>query len=55
MNAVEMGPLLFTDAAASKVKSLIEEEGNPELKRVFAAAAVASTVSRSMSSTKTTR
>ncbi|WP_250658857.1 iron-sulfur cluster insertion protein ErpA [Alkalimarinus coralli] len=29
-------PLVFTDAAASKVKSLIEEEGNPELKlRVF--------------------
>lgn len=29
-------PLLFTDAAAVKVKSLIEEEGNPELKlRVF--------------------
>ena len=29
-------PLLFTDSAASKVKSLIEEEGNNELKlRVF--------------------
>lgn len=29
-------PLLFTDAAAQKVRSLIEEEGNPELKlRVF--------------------
>ena len=29
-------PLLFTDAAASKVKALIEEEGNTELKlRVF--------------------
>ncbi len=29
-------PLLFTDAAASKVKELLEEEGNPELKlRVF--------------------
>jgi len=29
-------PLLFTDAAALKVKSLIEEEGNPELMlRVF--------------------
>ena len=29
-------PLLFTDAAASKVKDLLEEEGNPELKlRVF--------------------
>lgn len=29
-------PLLFTDSAASKVKSLIEEEGNPALKlRVF--------------------
>ena len=29
-------PLLFTDNAAEKVKSLIDEEGNPELKlRVF--------------------
>jgi len=29
-------PLVFTDPAASKVKSLIEEEGNPDLKlRVF--------------------
>src|SRR5512141_531701 len=29
-------PLVFTDNAAMKVKSLIEEEGNPELKlRVF--------------------
>jgi iron-sulfur cluster insertion protein len=29
-------PLVFTDNAAEKVKSLIEEEGNPELKlRVF--------------------
>jgi iron-sulfur cluster insertion protein len=29
-------PLLFTDAAAAKVKTLIEEEGNPDLKlRVF--------------------
>jgi len=29
-------PLVFTDAAAAKVRSLIEEEGNPELKlRVF--------------------
>jgi iron-sulfur cluster insertion protein len=29
-------PLVFTDNAASKVKSLIEEEGNPDLKlRVF--------------------
>ena len=38
MNAMnEMpAPLVFTDAAAGKVKSLIEEEGNPELKlRVF--------------------
>ncbi len=37
MNAVtEMPPLSFSDSAASKVKSLIEEEGNPELKlRVF--------------------
>ncbi len=29
-------PLVFTDAAAAKVKALIEEEGNPDLKlRVF--------------------
>ena len=29
-------PLLFTDAAAAKVKNLIEEDGNPGLKlRVF--------------------
>lgn len=29
-------PLVFTDSAAAKVKNLIEEEGNPELKlRVF--------------------
>lgn len=29
-------PFLFTDAAAEKVKALIEEEGNPDLKlRVF--------------------
>src|SRR6185295_17863459 len=29
-------PLVFSDSAAQKVKSLIEEEGNPELKlRVF--------------------
>jgi iron-sulfur cluster insertion protein len=32
----DASPLNFTDSAASKVKSLIEEEGNPELKlRVF--------------------
>jgi len=38
MNAVtEMpAPLIFTDSAANKVKQLIDEEGNPELKlRVF--------------------
>jgi len=35
--ATEMpDPFVFTDSAASKVKELIEEEGNPELKlRVF--------------------
>jgi iron-sulfur cluster insertion protein len=35
--ATEMeSPLIFTDSAASKVKSLIDEEGNPDLKlRVF--------------------
>jgi iron-sulfur cluster insertion protein len=38
MNAVTemVSPLVFTDSAASKVKELIEEEGNPGLKlRVF--------------------
>lgn len=38
MNAIsEMAsPLVFTDNAAKKVRDLIEEEGNPELKlRVF--------------------
>jgi len=38
MNAVtEMpSPLVFTDSAATKVKELIDEEGNPDLKlRVF--------------------
>ncbi len=38
MNApTEMpGPLVFTDSAVNKVKQLIDEEGNPELKlRVF--------------------
>jgi len=31
-------PLIFTDSAASKVKGLIDEEGNPDLKlRVFVA------------------
>jgi iron-sulfur cluster insertion protein len=35
--AVEMpAPLVFSDSAASKVKQLIDEEGNPDLKlRVF--------------------
>jgi iron-sulfur cluster insertion protein len=35
--AVEMpAPLLFSDAAATKVRQLIDEEGNPDLKlRVF--------------------
>ncbi len=37
MNAPDTSvPLLFTDSAANKVKELILEEGNPELKlRVF--------------------
>jgi iron-sulfur cluster insertion protein len=38
MNAVTdmPAPLLFSDSAASKVKELIDEEGNPSLKlRVF--------------------
>ncbi|MDA8093496.1 MAG: iron-sulfur cluster insertion protein ErpA [Betaproteobacteria bacterium] len=35
--ATDMGsPLIFTDSAATKVRQLIEEEGNPDLKlRVF--------------------
>lgn len=35
--AVEMpAPLIFSDSAAAKVKQLIDEEGNPDLKlRVF--------------------
>ena len=34
--AAAAAPIVFTDAAAAKVKTLIEEEGNPELKlRVF--------------------
>ena len=34
--ATEMTPLNFTDSAANKVKALIDEEGNAELKlRVF--------------------
>ena len=36
MSMEEMSPLNFTDAAASKVKTLIAEENNPALKlRVF--------------------
>ena len=36
MSAAEMSPLNFTDAAAAKVKTLIEEENNEALKlRVF--------------------
>src|SRR5574343_372246 len=38
MNAVAemVGPINFIDSAANKVRELIEEEGNPELKlRVF--------------------
>lgn len=36
MNAAVETPLIFTDSAATKVKQLIDEEGNPELKlRVF--------------------
>lgn len=34
--AVSNGPFVFTDSAADKVKELIAEEGNPDLKlRVF--------------------
>jgi iron-sulfur cluster insertion protein len=38
MNAVNetISPLIFTESAANKVKQLIDEEGNPDLKlRVF--------------------
>jgi iron-sulfur cluster insertion protein len=36
MNAMTETPLNFTDSAANKVRSLIDEEGNPDLKlRVF--------------------
>ncbi|KAB2312483.1 iron-sulfur cluster insertion protein ErpA [Betaproteobacteria bacterium SCN2] len=36
MNAMTETPLNFTDSAANKVKNLIDEEGNPDLKlRVF--------------------
>ena len=36
MNAMTETPLNFTDSAANKVKQLIDEEGNPDLKlRVF--------------------
>jgi iron-sulfur cluster insertion protein len=36
MNAVSDIPLIFTESAAQKVKELIDEEGNTELKlRVF--------------------
>ena len=36
MNAVVEVPLVFTESAASKVKELIDEEGNEDLKlRVF--------------------
>jgi Fe-S cluster assembly iron-binding protein IscA len=62
MNAMnEMpAPLVFTDSAATKVKALIEEEGNPDLKlRVFVSGggcSASSTASPSTRSpTKTTR
>ena len=53
-------PLVFTDSAANKVKELVDEEGNPDLKlRVFVqggGAPVSSTASPSTrSSTTTTR
>jgi iron-sulfur cluster insertion protein len=36
MDAVAEMPLVFTDSAVSKVRELIQEEGNPDLKlRVF--------------------
>ena len=36
MNAVENPPLVFTDAAARKVRSLLDEEANPnQMLRVF--------------------
>jgi iron-sulfur cluster insertion protein len=39
-------PFVFTDSAASKVRELIEEEGNPALKlRVFVTGGVVSSTS----------
>jgi len=36
MNATAGNPIVFTDSAADKVRELIDEEGNPDLKlRVF--------------------
>ena len=55
MNAVtEMpAPLVFTDNAAGKVKQLIDEEGNPELKlRVFVSGGGCSGSSTASRSTK---
>ena len=46
-------PLIFTDSAAAKVKDLIDEEGNPDLKlRVFVQAAAAPASSTASPSTK---
>ncbi len=55
MNAVaEMpAPLVFTDSAADKVRQLIDEEGNPELKlRVFVQGGAAPDSSTGSRSTK---
>jgi iron-sulfur cluster insertion protein len=46
-------PLVFTDSAAAKVKDLVDEEGNPELKlRVFVQAVAARAFSTGSPSTK---
>jgi iron-sulfur cluster insertion protein len=45
-------PLIFTDSAASKVKELIEEEGNNDLKlRLFVAEAAVPASSMALRST----
>jgi len=55
MNAVteQQDPLLFTDNAANKVKLLIEEEGNADLKlRVFVSGGAARVFNTASPSTK---
>jgi hypothetical protein len=48
-------PLVFTDSAADKVKQLVDEEGNPELKlRVFVHGARASSTGSPSTRSSTT-